>query len=415
MRRNYVVRMGLFSMCSFVLVLQLAHADVVTDWNQKALVLMSREGLAGGYQTRALAMLHVAMFDAVNSIENHYMPYKAKFAVDPATSKEAAAASAAYTVLVRLFPKQQEVLRKDYDIALSAVPDDQAKVEGIALGEKVAAEILAMRADDGSAAPEVYKSRTTAGAYVPTTIPIFSTWGAVKPWAMKKGSQVRPSAPPALSSAVWTKDFNEVKELGWKNSAKRTAEQTDVGRFWLFTGPGTYNPIAVQLSAANNLPIIESARAFALLAIASADATIAIFDAKYTYNFWRPITAIRNAELSHNPATLAQAGWAPLADTPMHPEYPCAHCVASTTAGEVLKLLFGAGEIAQVSLTSSTAPGITRHFTRLDDYITEVSNARIWAGFHYRNSTKVGEQMGRNLARYTVQNYLQPVGVLAGK
>jgi hypothetical protein len=415
MRRNNVVRLGLFSMCSFVFAVQLAHADVVTDWNQKALALMPKEGLAGGYQTRALAMLHVAMFDAVNSIENRYMPYKAKYAVAPATSKEAAAASAAYTVLVRIFPKQQEVLRKDYDVALAAVPEGQAKTEGITLGEKVAADILAMRADDGSAVAEVYQPHTTAGVYVPTTIPIFSTWGAVKPWSMKKGSQVRPDAPPALSSAVWTKDFNEVKELGWKNSAKRTAEQTDVGRFWLFTGPGTYNPIAVQLSAANNLSIIESARAFALLAIASADAHIAIFDAKYTYNFWRPITAIRNAEMSHNPATVAQAGWSPLADTPMHPEYPCAHCVASTTAGEVLKAVFGAGEIPPVSLTSTTAPGVTRRFTRLDDYIAEVSNARIWAGFHYRNSTMVGEQMGRSLAQYTVQNYLQPVSVSVGK
>jgi hypothetical protein len=415
MRKTNTVVFWLFFVCAFALASSVAQADVVTDWNQKALALMPKEGLAGGQQTRVLAILHVAMFDAVNSIENRYTPYKAKYVVDPATSKEAAAASAAYTVLARLFPKQQELLRKDYDAALALVPDGPAKTEAIALGEKVAGDILALRADDGSAAPEVYKPHTTAGVYVPTTIPIFSTWGKVKPWVMEKGSQLRPSAPPAPSSAVWTKDYNEVKELGWKDSPKRTAEQTEVGRFWLFTGPGTYNPIAVQLAAANNLPILESARAFALLAIASADASIAIFDAKYTYNFWRPITAIRNAELDHNPATVAQAGWSPLADTPMHPEYPCAHCVASTTAGEVLKAIFGTGEIPQISLTSPTAPGVTRRFTRLDDYIAEVSNARIWAGFHYRNTTRVGEQMGRSLARYTVENYMQPVGLVAGK
>jgi hypothetical protein len=415
MRKFFAVVFWFVLVCALAGASSVAHADVITDWNQKALALMPKEGLAGGQQTRALAILHVAMFDAVNSIDSRYKPYKAKYSIDPATSKEAAAVSAAYTVLVRLFPKQQEALRKDYDVALALVPDGPAKTEAIALGEKVAADILALRVDDGSAAPEVYKPRTTAGMYVPTAIPIFSTWGAVKPWAMTKGSQVRPGAPPAPSSAVWAHDFNEVKELGWKNSTKRTAEQTEVGRFWLFTGPGTYNPIAVQLSAANNLPILESARAFALLAIASADANIAMFDAKYTYNFWRPITAIRNAELSHNPATVAQAGWSPLADTPMHPEYPCAHCVASTTAGEVLKAIFGTGEIPQISLTSPTAPGVTRRFTRLDDYITEVSNARIWAGFHYRNSTRVGEQMGRSLARYTVENYLQPVGLVAGK
>jgi hypothetical protein len=405
MRKTIAAVFCLVCIFAIVCASRLAHADVVSDWNQKALALMPKEGLVGGHQTRALAILHVAMFDAVNSIDGRYKPYKTKYSVDPATLKEAAAVSAAYTVLVRLFSKQQQELRKDYDNALTLMPDGPAKSEAIALGEKVAADILASRVDDGSEAAEVCKPRTTAGVYVPTTIPIFSMWGAVKPWVMQKGSQVRPSAPPALTSAVWTKDFNEVKELGWKNSTKRTSGQTEIGRFWLFTGPGTYNPIAVQLAAANNLPVLESARAFALLAIASADAHIAIFDAKYTYNFWRPITAIRDAELSHNPATVVQTGWSPLADTPMHPEYPCAHCVASTTAGEVLKAIFGTGEI----------PGVTRRFTRLDDYIAEVSSARIFAGFHYRNSTRVGEQMGRSLARYTVENYLQPVGLVAGK
>jgi len=225
---------------------------------------------------------------------------------------------------------------------------------------------------------------------------------------MKQGSQFRPDPPPALSSATWAQDYNEVRDLGRTNSARRTADQTEAARFWLFTDPGTYNPIALQLSTARKLGLVENARMLALLAIASADAHIAIFDGKYAYNFWRPITAIRND------AAAPDAGWTPVRDTPMHPEYPCAHCVASTTAGEVLKAVFGAGEIPQVSLTSTTAPGVTRRFTRLDDYITEVSNARIWAGFHYRNSTRVGEQMGRSLAQYTVQNYLQPVSAVPG-
>jgi hypothetical protein len=409
MRRNDVVRLGLFSICSFVFALQLAHADVLTEWNQKAVELVYSQGLAGGHQTRAIALMHVAIFDAVNSIDGRYSPYRTKLSANPATSKEAAASSAAYAVLVKLFPKQQASLRKDYDASLAAVPDGQPKSDGIALGEKVAAEIIASRAGDGSEVTEDYKPSTTPGVYVPTTVPVFSTWGRVKPWVMKQGSQFRPAPPPVLSSTTWTQDYNEVRELGRTDSARRTADQTEAARFWLFTGPGTYNPIALQLSAARKLGLVENARMLALLAIASADAHIAIFDGKYAHNFWRPITAIRND------TTAPDTRWTPVRDTPMHPEYPCAHCVASTTAGEVLKAVFGAGEIPQVSLTSTTAPGVTRRFTRLDDYITEVSQARIWAGFHYRNSTKVGEQMGQSLAQYTVQNYLLPVSVSVGK
>lgn len=346
---------------SFVLALQPAHADVVTDWNRKATALVYSEGIrAGQQQNRALAIMHVAMFDVVNSIDGRYSPYRTKHAADPATSKEANATTAAYSVLVKLFPRQQAWLGKDYDASLAAVPEGQPKSDAIALGEKVAAEILASRAGDGSEAPEVYKPSTTAGVYVPTAIPIFSTWGRVKPWAMKQGSQVRPDPPPALSSTTWARDYNEVKELGRNNSARRTADQTDAARFWLFTGPATYNPIALQLSAARNLGLVDNARMLALLAIASADAPIAIFDAKYAYNFWRPITAIRNGDLDRNDAIAPEADWTPRGDTPMHPEYPCAHCVASTTAGEVLKTVFGAGEIPQVSLTSPTARGGSR-------------------------------------------------------
>jgi hypothetical protein len=407
MRSKNLAGLWLF-LFSFVFGLQSARADVVTDWNQKALALVYGEGLTGGYQTRAMAIMHVAIFDAVNSIDGRYAPYKTKHAVDPGTSKEAAAASAAYSVLSKLFPRQQDALRKEYEASLVAVPEGQSKSAGIALGEKVAAELIALRTGDGSETPETYKPSTSPGVYVPTTIPIFSTWGRVKPWAMKQGSQFRPDPPPALSSATWTEDYNEVREFGQLNSARRTADQMEAARFWLFTGSGTYNPIAIQLAAAKKLGLVENARMLALLAIASADAHIAIFDAKYAYNFWRPITAVRND------AAAPDAGWTPVRDTPMHPEYPCAHCVASTTAGEVLKAVFGAGEIPQVSLTSTTAPGVTRRFTRLDDYITEVSNARIWAGFHYRNSTRVGEQMGRSLAQFTVQNYLQPVSSAGG-
>jgi hypothetical protein len=223
---------------------------------------------------------------------------------------------------------------------------------------------------------------------------------------MSKGSQLRPGPPPTLDSATWTSDVNEIRELGGRASTRRSAEQTAVGRFWFVTGPQSWNPIVRQLAAAKRLDLLDSARAFALTAIAGDDALIAVFDAKYAYNFWRPITAIRNADLSGNAATPRDATWLPLGDTPLHPEYPCAHCITASAVGTVLKGLFG-NEIPEVAMTSPTAPGVTRKWTRVQDYMDEVSAARIYAGFHYRFSTRVGEDMGRKLGELTIATQMR--------
>ena len=290
-------------------------------------------------------------------------------------------------------------------VSLAAIPDGEAKAKGIELGTQAGADMLALRAKDGLNAPESYRPYTQPGVYVPTVIPVASTVGASTPWVMEKGSQFRPAPPPALDSRVWTDDLNEIRELGGRTSTKRTAEQTDIGRFWFMTGPQAWNPIVRQLATAKKLDLVDSARLFALVAMATTDSFIAVFDGKYHYNLWRPVTAIRNADQTGNKATPREASWSPLGDTPMHPEYPCAHCISSAAAGAVLIRLFG-DAIPEVSMTSTMAPCITRKWTRVQDYTAEVSLARIVAGFHYRFSTKVGEDMGRKIGDLTVTTQL---------
>jgi hypothetical protein len=213
---------------------------------------------------------------------------------------------------------------------------------------------------------------------------------------MTNGAQFRPAAPPSLTSEVWTTDVNEIRELGRIDSTKRTPEQTTIGRFWFVTGPRSYNPIVRQVAKSKDMDIVDCARLFALTSMAGNDAYIAVFDAKYTYNLWRPITAIRNADQTNNNATLRDASWRPLGDTPMHPEYPCAHCIGSAAVSTVLQNVAGS-EVGEISMTSPTAPGVTRKWTRLQDYSDEVSAARIYAGFHYRFSTIVGKDMGNKI------------------
>jgi hypothetical protein len=381
-----------------------AKADVIMDWNAKADAIAIEKQLVNSTNSRAQAMLHVAMFEAVNAIDRRYTPYKLNLSADPGTSREAAAASAAHDVLVALYPDQKADLDATLATSLSAVADSDAKSKGVELGKKAAAEIIALRANDGSNTPESYRPTTSPGVYVPTIVPAESTAGKITPWVMRTGSQFRPAAPPSLTSDVWTKDLNEIREYGSLNSTKRSAEQTTIGRFWFFTGPRTYNAIVRQIASARNMDVVDCARLYSLTAMAAADAFIAVFDGKYAYNLWRPITAIRNADTTNNPATPGEAAWLPLGTTPMHPEYPCAHCIVASAVSNVLQSVVG-NEV-EITLASPTAPGVTRKWTRLQDYSDEVANARIYAGFHYRFSTEAGKDMGRKIAELTVSTQM---------
>lgn len=385
-----------------------ARADVITDWNQKALPIVTKYSLgAPGY--RALAMMHLAMYQCVNAIEPRYEPYQARLDAPATASKEAAAAVAAAAVLAKLYPDDQARIDAELAQYLAQVPDGPAKDEGVALGQKVADGVLTLRANDGVSAPDGYRPRTTAGRYVPTAPVVVPNWGKVAPFALKSGSQFRPGPPIPLTSREWAQDYNEIKAIGAKQSATRTPLQTETGRLWLYTGPGTFMPLAVQLSQAAGLGLHENARLFALLGMATADAMVAVFDAKYHYEFWRPVTAIRNGDLDGNPNTARDATWESLGPAPMHPEYPCAHCIVAGAAGTVMQAVFGTGTLPEFSLTTPTAPGVTHRWTRLEDYIQEPADARVWSGIHYRFSARVGTAMGRKIADYTVQSYLRPL------
>ena len=394
------------TLLAIVLLATAARGDVIMDWNAKADAIGIEKQLANAPNARGQAMLHVAMFEAVNAIDRRYAPYRLKLTADSTSSREAAAAAAAHGILSALYPDQKPDLDATLAAQLSGIAESDAKAKGIELGKQAAAGILALRTNDGSNVQESYRPVTTPGVYVPTAIPIESTSSGITPFVMQTASQFRPAPPPALTSEVWTKDLNEIREVGSSTSTSRTAEQTTMARFWLFTGPRTYNPIVRQVVSARKLDLVDCARLYALTSIAGIDAFIAVFDGKYTYNLWRPVTAIRNADTTSNPATPREASWQPLGMTPPHPEYPCAHCIVAAAVSTVLQSVAG-NEIAEVTLVSPTAPGVIRKWSRLQDYSDEVSNARIYAGFHYRFSTKIGKEMGQKIGELTLATQLR--------
>ena len=385
-----------------------ASANVVTDWDEKAVAFIQPR-MVPPVAYRAMAIMHIAMFDAVNSIEPLYRPYQAQLPATPDTSKDAAAAAAAGAVLTKTSSGRRVRYPGSFDELSGGNPDSDAKSNGIKLGDAVAAKILEARANDGSSASDAYRPVTTPGVYIPTPLTVASQWPNVTPFAMTSPSQFRPKPPIALESEQWAKDYNEIKELGEKNSSRRSARQTEDAQFWLMTGPLSTHPLARQIIIRKEMSVIDSARFMAVIAAAEADALIAVLDAKYKYAFWRPITAIRNGDIDGNAATEREATWQPIDNTPMHPEYPCAHCIVSSALASAIEAMLGTADIPEVAMTSTTAPGVTHRWTNLHAYADEVAAARIVAGFHYRFSTVVGQDMGRQIGAYTVKTIMQPL------
>ena len=390
-----------------------ASADAVGDWNQKAVTFGEARQMAPPQAERVMALVHLAMFDALNSIDRRYRPALVQLDSPATASREAAIAAAAATVLAGLDSAKAAATTDALATWLAAIPAGEAKSAGIRLGEAVAAKVLQARVNDGSEALDAYRPKARPGVYVPTALTVGSTWPGVKPFALTGPAQFRPAPPIALASEEWKTDYNELKDLGGRASTRRSARQTEDARFWLAPGPAIYYPLVLQLAAARKLDLLDSARFMALVAVAKSDAFVAVFDAKYHYDFWRPITAIRNGDLDDNPRTERDAGWQPLEATPMHPEYPCAHCIQSGSVAAVVKAVLGTVDIAEVALTSPTAPGVTHRWPNLDAYTDEVANARIWAGFHYRFSTRVGTDMGYRIGEYVVKSVMQPAVTVA--
>ena len=384
-----------------------ANADAICDWNSKAGEIVVSARIGAPPANRAMAIANTAAYEAVNAITRRYPAGALKLEAASGASVDAAIAAAHRTTLAKLLPSQQAAIDAAYQAALAKIADGAARTSGIAVGEQAAAAVLASRADDGAATPEAYRPLTTAGVYVPTMTPAATQWPQRKPWLMSAPSQFRPGPPPALTSPLWARDFNEVKALGGKSNSRRTAEQTQIAGFWEATLPAIYNGIVLSVAEVPGREVTQNARLFAAVAQAMDDALLAVFDAKYTYNFWRPVTAIRNGDLDGNDATERDASWTPFIDTPMHPEYPCAHCTVAGAVGAVLQAEVGAGPMPALTTSSYLAKGPARHWTRIDDFMQEVANARIYDGVHYRNSTEVGTALGKQIGALAAAKFLR--------
>jgi hypothetical protein len=380
------------------------RADVITDWDAKISAIASPAALG----EREATIVDLAMFDAVNSFFRQYPGSLVREEGFEHASAEAAAATAAATVLARLHPEKAADFAAAHAEYLKGIAGDPAAVAlGRQLGERVALKVFESRAHDGATDPDPYRPLTKAGVYVPTATMVCPTWPKLKPFVLERPDQFRPGPPVATSSKEWATDYNEIKAYGARDSTRRTAQETETARFWLMTGPQAYHPIAWQIIGARHLKLLDSARFMALYSAALTDAYIAVFDAKYRYNFWRPVTAIRNGDIDGNPDTEVDATWEPLAVTPMHPEYPCAHCILSAAASAVIESTGGLGDLREISLTSATAPGVTHRWTSLEAFSQEVANARIWAGFHYRSDARRAA-MGGEVGRYVATHFDQP-------
>jgi len=384
-----------------------ARADAAIEWNVRAGEFIVASGLGTPPANRVMAISHSAAYAAANAIAKRF-PASASQAIDapPTASIEAAIAAAHHTALSRLLPAQRAAIDAAYNAALARIADLPARTAGVAVGEQAALALLTQRQDDARIAPEAYRPHSAAGSYVPTTIPLAPQWSQRKPWLMTSASMFRPEPPPALNGERWARDYNEIKAIGGKLSAVRSAEQTEIARFWEMTLPPIYYGVVRSVAAQPGRDLVRNARLFAAVTQAIDDALIAVFDAKYHYNLWRPITAIRNGDIDGNDATERDASWQPFIDTPMHPEYPCAHCIQASAVGTVLRAEIGQAPVPVLSTSSTTAGGATRRWSSIDAFVQEVGNARVYDGVHYRFSAEVGTEMGRRVGALAVQRFL---------
>lgn len=380
-----------------VLLLQNSHAnaDVITEWNLHARTIVVDAKLNTPFSNRALAIVHTAIFDAVSAIGDN-------------SSIEAAVAAASRITLLALVPQESESIENKYQMEIGQIPQGDSKNEAIKIGEMSAKKILSTRLMDNSDVVEHYRPTAIKGKYVPTVIPAVPHWTNRKPWLMTSSYQFRPDPPPAINSKKWAKDLNEVQSIGQKNSQTRSAEQTQIAKFWEATLPPIYHGVVHSVANIPGRTVAENARLFAAITRATDDAMISVFDGKYHYDLWRPITAIRNADKDGNDETTRDATWQPYIKTPMHPEYPCAHCVVAGTVGTLLQAEIDKKGYTNVVFTtkSSTANNAIRSWNSINDFIQEVSEARIYDGVHYRTSTEVGTDMGKQIGAMAAKEYL---------
>jgi hypothetical protein len=384
------------------------QGNAVLVWNQALLNAIQADASDPLIASRAMAMVQAAVFDAVSAIEGT-PGYGVQLTAPAGASANAAVASAAHTVLSYLYPAQQAAFDAQLASSLGQVPDGQSKTDGVALGQSAGNAIIALRANDGWNTFVDYVPGSGPGVWVPTA-PMYMEaldpqWATVQPWTMTSPSQFRPAGPPALNSQAWADAVNETESLGSATSTTRTTDQTQIARFWSdgsgsYTPPGHWNQVAAQAAQQSGDSLAEDARLFATLDITLADAAIIAWDAKYTDNAWRPITAIQNAATAGNPSVQADPNWTPLLVSPNFPEYVSGHSTFSAAAATVLDSFFGGSYT--FSTTSPTLPGVTRSFTGFDQAAAEAGESRIYAGIHFEFSNQDGLAAGKSLASYAL-------------
>ena len=405
-RKALLTAVGVF--IGLALAVPSTRADSITEWNTRACDLVGSSNLDTPTANRALAMMHTAIYEAVNAITKKYPASDVKLNASRGASVDAAIATASRAILVKLVPAKAIDVEIAFKKVMAAIPEGMSKIEGSSVGERAAAAILATRMEDGFTTAESYRPYTIAGVYVPTQVPLVSQWPLRKPWLMTSVSQFRPGPPPDLKSEQWARDYNEIKAIGAKNSKTRTQDQTDIAKFWEAVGAVIYHGLVRSVADSPGRDVTQNARLFMAVTQATDDAMIAVFEAKYHYNFWRPITAIRNGDIDGNDATERDPSWTPLINTPVHPEYPCAHCIVSGAIGTIIEAEVGNGPVPTFSTTSPTANNAKRTWTKMEDFMQEVANGRIYDGVHFRISTEVGTAMGRQIGKLAATKYLGP-------
>lgn len=395
-----------------------ASADTVCEWIEYGEAVATAAAPPSdaprmGEHARARTQTALAMFEALNAIDRKYESYLGMAPADSGASQEAAAATAAYRVLVTHFPGQRAGLDESYNITMLGI-DDEAREKGKAIGEAAAKLALAAGGLDASIPLSHYRPRTSAGVWTATQLPVFGPHALTfKPWILPSASAARPAPPPALTSERWARDLDEVKRIGGKDSKERRAEQSLMARYRIT--PNMTPTLRLIADAPARSPV-QNARMFALMAMVGDDTNLATAEAKLHYNFWRPIVAIRNAEDDGNKATSADPSWEPLIATPNHPEYPCGHCSGAAATATVLKSEVGDAPPGGVRVASRSVPNsVVQVISSLDRWVEEVSASRIYGGVHYRFSNDAGEEIGRKVAAMGLAKVMRPLPLKSAK
>jgi hypothetical protein len=389
-----------------------ANADTVTQWNQNAATaLYVTAGQPPNVSVLHMAMVQGAVYDAVNAIDGGREGYLLTSRVaTPTDSKDAAAATAAYKTLVWIVPGQEPALKALYDASLGGISDGPAKARGIAVGDAAAAAMIAARTADGRFGLFRFLSGSGPGVWKPV-LPAFGSdpnaWVKdVKPFLIQGASQFRSRGPYDLDSRKYAREFNEVKSVGSASSTTRTTDQTQAALYWMENPPRTWNRIVNTISTAKGLSLVENARLFAELYLTAADTFVAVWDEKAYWSFWRPITAIRDADTDGNTRTDVDANWLPLIANPPYPEHPSGHLGLSGAFGRTLQQFFHTDDL---EWSDTNIAGRTRSFTDVSDVIEEIVDARVWSGIHFRNADEASVDIARKIAKYRAKHYFREI------